>query len=78
MSGVHDSQDHRYIAAALSAAFVADAFSTVRATYAEVSLKDLSPEDRDKFDVSMKKERGSWMKFGAVGVLTGASSSFAR
>ena len=50
----------------------ADAFLTGKAVKSEVSLKDLSPEDREKFWESMAKEWESWKKFGAVEILTQA------
>ena len=36
----------------------------------EIKLKDLSPEERKKFEASMAKEWCSWEKFNAVDVLT--------
>ena len=36
----------------------------------EISLKDLSPEDRAKYDDSMAKEWSSWQKFNAVEILS--------
>lgn len=48
----------------------ADAFLTGKAVRSEVNLKQLSPEDRAKFDASMAKEWASWQKFSAVEVLS--------
>ena len=47
-----------------------DVFLTGKAVRSEISLKDLSPEDRAKYDVSMAKEWSSWQKFNAVEVLS--------
>eukprot|EP00435_Cladocopium_sp_Y103_P049373 s347_g14.t2 len=47
-----------------------DVFLTGKAVRFEISLKDLSPEDRAKYDVSMGEEWSSWQKFNAVEVLT--------
>eukprot|EP00435_Cladocopium_sp_Y103_P014041 s2039_g3.t1 len=47
-----------------------DVFLTGKAVRSEISLKDLSQEDRAKYDVSMAKEWSSWQKFNAVEVLT--------
>ena len=48
----------------------ADVFLTGKAVRSEVNLKQLSPEDRAKFDTSMAKEWVSWQKFSSVEVLT--------
>ena len=45
-------------------------FLTGKAASSEISLQILTEEDRQKFEVSMQKERDSWKKFGAVEVLT--------
>ena len=47
-----------------------DVFLTGKATRSEIVLKDLSPEDRRKYDASMEKEWASWQKFDAVENLT--------
>ena len=38
----------------------ADVFLTGKAVRSEIRLKDLSPEDRAKFVLSMEKAQGSW------------------
>ena len=47
-----------------------DVFLTGRAINSEVNLRDLSPEDRQKFDASMAKEWDSWQRFNAVEILS--------
>ena len=47
-----------------------ESFLTGKAVCSEISLKDLNAEERELFDVAMKKEWDSWMKFSAVEVLT--------
>ena len=54
----------------LTQAQPADAFLTGKAASSEISLKNLDESDRQKFQDSMKREWDSWMKFGAVEVLT--------
>ena len=54
----------------LTQAQPADAFLTGKAASSEISLKNLDESDRRKFQDSMKREWDSWMKFGAVEVLT--------
>ena len=54
----------------LTQAQPADAFLTGKAASSEISLKNLGESDRQKFQDSMKREWDSWMKFGAVEVLT--------
>ena len=49
----------------------ADIFLTGKAAVkSEVKLRELSQEDREKFDKSMAKEWDSWQKFNAVEKLT--------
>ena len=47
-----------------------DIFLAGEAVRSEISLKDLSPEDRAKYDDSMAKEWSSWQKFNAVEILS--------
>ena len=47
-----------------------EVFLTGKAVRSEIKLKDLSPEDRQKFAQAMEKEWSSWMKFNAVEILT--------
>ena len=54
----------------LSIASPADVFLTGKAVRSEIRIKDLSPEEKEKFEASMAKEWSSWEKFNAVEVLT--------
>ena len=46
--------------------YIMEVFLTGRAVRSEISLKNLSPEDREKFNISMQKEWDSWNRFQAV------------
>ena len=46
-----------------------DMFLTEKSVRSEIKLKDLSSEERKKFEASMAKEWSSWEKFNAVEVL---------
>ena len=48
----------------------ADIFLTGKAVRSEIKLKDLAPEEKEKFVASMAKEWSSWEKFNAVEVLS--------
>ena len=54
----------------MSTASPADVFLTGKAVRSEIRIKDLSPEEKRKFEASMAKEWSSWEKFNAVEVLT--------
>lgn len=63
-SGANDEETY-------TAVHPADALLTGnKAATSEISLKDLNPDDREKFQASMQKEWDSWTKFQAVEVLS--------